>query len=149
MDVLHRKSRPGERLAKCRIVALDFALQRGWEKMTVKVKIGGVVRVLTDKEPRFVEWVEYDGRAWLAGPWLTAHDGKSQRPLRIIALRFAPGYEPIPGPEVLQFFERIQVPTSLLDQGYLPDQFDRLRPQIEVRENPDIYTDVPASPHLQ
>lgn len=114
--------------------------------MTVKVKIGGTVRVLTDKESRFVEWVEYDGRAWLAGPWLIAPDGKSQRPLRIIALRFAPGYDPIPGPAVLQFFEKIPVPTSLLDHGYLREP---LKSQIEVRENPDIYTDVPASPHLQ
>lgn len=107
--------------------------------MPTLITIEGNVPVLTDKGLRLVDWLEYDGRAWIADLWIVASDGKSQRPLRIIAPRFAPGFEPIPGPSVLQFFQTMQVPESLLEQGFVPSE---LAPLIEVRENPDIYAEL-------
>lgn len=107
--------------------------------MPTKVTIGGTVPVLTDKGVQFVEWIEFDGRAWITGPWLVESHGKSRRPLRIIAPRFAAGFAPLPGPGVLGFFEKIQVPNSLLAQGHLPSGLAR---QLEVRENPDVCADI-------
>ncbi len=99
------------------------------------VKIEGQVSVQTDKGLRLVDWLELDGRAWIADSWIVAIGGKSQRPLRIIAPRFAPGFQ-MKGRDALRIFEEMPIPDSLLAQGHLPD---RLKPLIEVRENPDIF----------
>lgn len=99
------------------------------------VKIEGQIPVKTDKGLRLVDWLEVDDRAWIADVWIVALDGKSQRPLRIIAPKFPAGFA-MADREALQIFAKMPIPESLLFQGYLPPQ---LAPLFEVRENPDIF----------
>ena len=109
--------------------------------MATKVEIRGTVLLPIGRTIQSIEWVEYDARAWLAPLWIVSPDGKAQRPLRIVAPRFAPGYDPLPGHEVLEIFREVRLPGSLLEQGHVPPE---LAPLVEVRENPDIWADVPA-----
>lgn len=111
--------------------------------MATEIKIGGEVPVLTDKGLRSVEWIEWDGRAWLADLWIVAPNGRSQKPLRIIAPKMAPGFPPIPGPEILAIFAKMPIPESLLESGYLPPE---LAPLYEVRESPDIWAAIHDEP---
>ena len=102
------------------------------------------LKIICDGEVLEVDWINHDGRAWLVPTWILSPDGKMQTPLRIIAPRFAPGYDPIPGPDVLQFFQKIPVPKSLLDKGLIPKELKQL---VEVRENPGIWFRNPKASH--
>lgn len=94
------------------------------------------VKVLVGGQIWDIDFIEHDGRTWLVPLWSISPDGKSRRPLRLIAPRFAPGHKPAPGPEVLAIFRQMPIPAFLLEQGVIPPE---LAPLIEVRENPDIW----------
>lgn len=106
-----------------------------------EVTIGGTVTIPVGAEILNVQWVEYDGRAWLTPLWIVALGEKTMRPLRIIAPRFAPGFDPIPGAEILKIFQQMPLTKSLLEQGVIPAE---LAPLVEVRENPDIWAPCPS-----
>lgn len=103
--------------------------------MATIVEIGGVVHLPIGGEVWLVEWIEYRGRAWLTPLWIASPDGKWRRPLRIIAPKFAPGHTPPPGPAILEIFQEMPLPASLLEKGVIPEELASL---VEVHENPDI-----------
>lgn len=110
--------------------------------MATKVKIGGTISLPIDDAVEAIDWIEYQDRAWLVPVWIVAPDRKTQRPLRIIAPRFAPGYKPIPGMAILGHFRERPLPKALLEQGHIPPKLEQV---VEVHENPDIYADTPGA----
>lgn len=108
--------------------------------MTTEVEIGGVIRLPVGSAFREIVWIEYLDRAWLVPLWIVSSDQQTRKPLRIISPRFAPGYTPLKGPDALRIFEGMLLPASLLERGEIPDE---LRPVVEVRENPDIWSHIP------
>lgn len=107
-----------------------------------KVEIGGVALIPIGASIHKVEWITFEGRAWLAPLWILSHDQKMMRPVRIVAPRFAPGYTPLAGDEVLRLFEAIQLTDALLEHGQVPPE---LTPLVEVREDPPIWADAPSA----
>ncbi len=107
-----------------------------------KVEVGGVVTLIIGGTIRRVEWVEFDGRAWLAPQWSISLDRKQMSPTHIIAPRSAPGTRPIPGHEVLQLLGEMRLPASLLERADVPQQLEQL---VEVRKSPAIWADAPAA----
>lgn len=107
----------------------------------MEVTIEGRRLVMTDKGPVMMDWISYDGQYWLVPVWIAQLGAKTQRPIRIIAPRAAPGYKLPDDPQVLAIFEGMPLPTSLLEQGAIPSGIARA---IEVRENPDIFAQIPA-----
>lgn len=107
--------------------------------MATLVKIRGQVPVLTDDELRLLDWLEFDGKAWIVGMWLLAVNGKTQRPLRIIAPKVKAVVWKHMGSELLRIFEMMPVPERLIAQGFLPPELEH---QFEVIENPDIYAKI-------
>lgn len=94
------------------------------------------LRIPVGSEIRDFDVIHHESRAWLVPRWLVSPDGKWLRPLRIVAPRFAPGYKPLPGLDVLRIFEQaVLLPASLLDRGVIPPE---LAAVVEVRESPDI-----------
>ena len=91
-----------------------------------------------------VDTIEFEGRYWLAPVWIVSPDQKTMRPLRLIAPKFAPGYAPPKGPEILEIFQEMPLPKTLLEQGAIPEE---LQPAVEVRENPDISFPNPELSH--
>jgi hypothetical protein len=92
-----------------------------------------------------IEWITYNGQAWLVPAWILSPDGKTQRPLRLIAPKFAPGVQPIPGPEMLGVFQQgILLTEALLERGEIPPQLEKL---VEILEEPDISLPNPELSH--
>lgn len=108
-----------------------------------EVEIGGVV-YLTTAEMMIVrvEWLQYQGRAWLAPSWAVSPDGTVMSPVRIIAPVLVAGSRPMPGPEALEFLEAGPLPARLLEHGEIPPELLRL---VEVRESPEIFAIGPAA----
>ncbi len=103
-------------------------------RQSIKLPVGNAVLS--------VEWVTYDDRAWLAPLWIVSPDGKTRRPVRLIAPRPAPGIKPIPGPEILKIFAQIPLSQALLEQGEIPPELGQL---VEVLEAPDISFPTPEA----
>lgn len=96
--------------------------------------------VLSDGEVLSIDIIHFEGRSWIAPIWLAPLGGSKRRPLRIIAPRFPLGVN-LNDPDLLQsFFQGVQLPRALLQQGFLPPELERL---VEVRENPEIEFDIP------
>lgn len=96
------------------------------------LEIKGKVPVRTDKGFRQYEWVLFEDRAWILALGLVSPDGKSVQPIRLVAMRVAPGFSiDQADPAHLQAFQGFQLPASLLEQGVIPPALERA---IEVRE---------------
>ena len=109
-----------------------------------EIEIQGTVPTIAGPSIRMVEWVNYRNRAWLVPLWIPSHDGKWLRPVRLIAPKFAPGYSPLPGSEVLEIFQRVTIPEALLD-SLGPQVGDT--PLLEVLESPPAISKNPAAGH--
>lgn len=98
-------------------------------------EFGGKITILSDGNILSIEWVTFEGRAWVVPQWHVSPDKQFLRPVRIIAPRFAQGIAPPAGPDILQIFGQMQLPQTLLEQGVIPPD---IAPVVEVRENPEL-----------
>ncbi len=88
-----------------------------------------------------VDYVFWQNRAWLSPIYIAAPNGEV-RPLRLIAPKFAPGFDAPPGADVLNLFQQMHLTKAVLEQGYIPDD---LAPILLIVENPNVLiTNPPA-----
>lgn len=109
-----------------------------------EIEVAGTVTLPIGANVMPVEYVIWQNRAWLAPIYLEAPNGEL-RPLRLIAPRFVPGFNPPPGPDVLNIFQQVPLSMATLEQGFIPAE---LEPVIEIVENPEVLIrrgDVPTS----
>lgn len=83
-----------------------------------------------------MDYISWNGRCWLVPTWLVPPDGQTRIPLRLIAPRVAPGFDPLPGPEMLQMFSSVPLPAATYEQGHVPDN---LRNSVDIVENPPVF----------
>lgn len=109
----------------------------------MQVEIEGTVSVTTtDKSWHQVEWVNYDNRAWLAPLWFVSDNGQWILPVRLIAPTVAPSYNPLPGVEALEFFQKVPIPRALLENADAPEEE---APLLDILEGPRIYARNPSA----
>ncbi len=101
-----------------------------------EIELAGAVMLPIGSSIRPVDYVNWNNRSWLAPVWLEAPHGNTRQPLRLIAPRYAPGFTPPPGPEVLNLFQRVQLTQHVLEQGFVPDD---LVPLVEIVESPPVF----------
>lgn len=101
-----------------------------------EIEIGGTVMLPVGANLLRVDYVNWQGRAWLAPIWLEEANGNTRRPLRLIAPRFAPGVSPPPGPDVLNIFQQMPLIQPTLDQGFVPAE---MAPLLHIVENPNVF----------
>lgn len=109
-----------------------------------EVTIGGTILLPVGATICDVTFINWNNRSWLVPVWMQSPDGKIRRPLRLVGPRFAPGHTCPPGPDVLEIFQQIILPRSVLEQGHIPPE---LKPAVEIIENPAIFVTVSATAH--
>lgn len=99
-----------------------------------EIEVAGTVVLPIGDNVLQVDYVIWQNRAWLSPVYLEAFTGE-RRPLRLIAPRFLPGFNPPPGPDVLNIFQQVTLPMATLEQGFIPAE---LEPILEIVESPEV-----------
>jgi hypothetical protein len=102
------------------------------------------ITAILDGEIHHIDWVMWEGKAWLVSSWILSPDGKSMRPARIVSMRLAQGYHGDLGEAPLRFFEQEPISSDLLHKGLIPTGREKL---YEVREAPPIDVPNPDATH--
>jgi hypothetical protein len=101
--------------------------------------------VIVDWEVRLVDWIMHEDKAWLVPDWLVSPDDRSMRPLRIISLKMAAGYEGYKlGEAPLVWFRSNSIPKSLFENGVVPPEQEKV---FVIREMPEIWLPNPEHSH--
>ncbi|MDX0530757.1 hypothetical protein [Sinorhizobium medicae] len=100
-----------------------------------EIEVAGTVILPIGANVMQVDYVIWQNRAWLAPVYLEAPNGQ-RRPLRLIAPRFAPGFVPPAGADVLNIFQRMPLSMATLEQGFIPDD---MMPILHIVENPNVF----------
>lgn len=101
--------------------------------------------IMVDNHILEIDWIMHEDKAWLVPDWLLSPDDKSMRPLRIISLKMAAGFEGYKlGEAPLQWFQSNPIPKSLLEDGIAPPGLEKV---FEIREEPEIWLPNPELSH--
>lgn len=99
-----------------------------------EVEISGAVVLPIDGCLMSIDYIEWQGRAWLVPIWIEDNEG-CRRPARLIGPNFCPEGPPVRGPSILQIFREMPLTSVVLVRGAASGTYS---PILEIIERPNV-----------